>query len=136
MTNEQDLNANLMAEMQRGDEYGVRFELARGADVNLCDDRGLSLLHQASRDGHAGVVKALVDGGAKLDMEDPAGDTPLHYAVWGEHKGVVDVLIAAGADPNHANHQAQRPVDIGSARTRRHLLPEVFEVTGQRPVIR
>lgn len=128
--------ARLLSELKRGDAFGVRFELASGADPNHCEPNGLSLLHLASRDGHAAVASALVEAGARLDAEDIAGDTPLHYAVAAEHVDVVDVLVAAGADPSHANRAGQRPVDLGSVRVRRHLLPNVFEVTGPNPSVR
>jgi len=131
-----DATRRLIAEVERGDAFGIKFELASGADVDHRDEQGLTLLHRAARDNRLTVVKALLEGGARVDGADLAGDTPLHYAVAAEHVDVVDALVEAGASAAVPNRAGQRPIDIGSARVRRHLLPKIFEATGQIPSIK
>lgn len=56
-------------------------------------------LHVAAQEGHADIVKLLVEAGAKLNTGlGHSGDTPLTLASGGGHPEVVQLLLAAGAD--------------------------------------
>jgi hypothetical protein len=83
------------------------FLLSCGADPNarngtsdsggngLC---GCTALMAAAAAGHAGVVEALLAGGAAVDSADNTGTTALHAAATKGHAGVVEQLLACGAD--------------------------------------
>ncbi|KAK4244840.1 hypothetical protein C7999DRAFT_43570 [Corynascus novoguineensis] len=64
-------------------------QCARLPDVNSRD----------SEEGHAGVVKLLIDIGADPDAENYVGLKPLHRAATNGHAAVVAVLLHAGVDP-------------------------------------
>lgn len=100
----------------------MRFELARGADPNLRDKRGVSVLQIAANEGLLLVVEALLDAGAQIDAQDPAGDTALHYAMAAEHQGIIDLLVQSHADIYLRNLAGQRPVDVGPEALRQHLI--------------
>ncbi|XP_042638172.1 ankyrin repeat and SAM domain-containing protein 6 [Orycteropus afer afer] len=86
--------------------------LDHGADVNAQNRLGASVLTVASRGGHLGVVKLLLEAGAFVD---PPGEqlraggrrdellniTALMAAAQHGHEAVVRLLMEWGADPNH-----------------------------------
>ena len=74
--------------------------LAAWADPTARDEYGTTPLHWAVSEGHASVVKALLDAEAKLGARNEYGHTPLHEAAFGGHASVVEALLAAGAKPD------------------------------------
>lgn len=65
------------------------------------DERELvsDALYFASRNGHAAVVRQLLQHDPDLSFRAYLGATPLHWAYWSGEREVVDLLFAAGADP-------------------------------------
>jgi ankyrin repeat protein len=61
---------------------------------------GYTPLHLASKVGHAGVMKALVEAGASVDAATATGATPLMLAAASGSAGAVSLLLDRGADPN------------------------------------
>ena len=55
------------------------------------------LLHSAATQGHAGLVRALLEGGAAADTRNHQGATALHFAAFGNSGAVLNVLMSAGA---------------------------------------
>ena len=74
--------------------------LRRGVDPNSSDCTGWTALHWASQLGEAGVVCALIAGGANVDCVDSEGITPLAVAVGESHIVLIEQFIKAGADIN------------------------------------
>lgn len=89
--------------------------LDHGADANAQNRLGASVLTVASRGGHLGVVKLLLEAGAFVDHHKPSGEQPgagdsrdellditaLMAAIQHGHEAVVRLLLEWGADPNH-----------------------------------
>jgi ankyrin repeat protein len=91
----------LMTAARTGALTSVNALLARGATVDGKDTvRGQTALTWAAAEGHADVVKALIDAGADFRARLPSGFTPLLFAARQGHIGVVRVLLKAGADAN------------------------------------
>ncbi|XP_041260559.1 ankyrin repeat domain-containing protein 39 isoform X2 [Onychostruthus taczanowskii] len=59
--------------------------------------------HYASRNGHLGVCRLLLERGAPCDARTPGGATPLHRACYRGHRAVTELLLAHGADPAAAD---------------------------------
>ena len=99
LTNE-DLNPLSLA-CQNGHEDIARLLLARGAKV-LPNPAGYYPQHLAAREGHAGVLRLLVDatrGFSGIDIPDKySQSTPLLHAAAEGHAESVSVLLQAGSD--------------------------------------
>lgn len=78
-----------------------------GADPDLADAQGSTLLMLAAYHGHADLVEGLAQRGADVDRVSGRGQTPLAGAVFKQHDEVIRVLLAAGADPEAGNPSAR-----------------------------
>ena len=73
--------------------------LSKGADPRAKDGEGYSMLHVASRAGHADVAAMLLNAGAEVDAFGGGGAArPLHLASLGDHAETVELLLKNGAD--------------------------------------
>ena len=70
-----------------------------GVPVNLCNDKGDTLVMLAAYHGHAQTVAALLERGADPDRANDRGQTPLAGAVFKGERAVIDALLGGGADP-------------------------------------
>ncbi|TNN08392.1 Ankyrin-2 isoform 1 [Schistosoma japonicum] len=70
------------------------------ADVHTCNANGLNALHLASKEGHADVVRELIERGAKPNTATKKGNTALHIASLAGQFEVVKLLLEAGAEVN------------------------------------
>ena len=84
----------------------------RPDDLNEGDHAMNTPLHFASIDGHADIVKLLLDSGCIVDPINMARDTPLHDAIDNGHADVVKLLLDAGANPRKANGKGEDPYDL------------------------
>lgn len=73
--------------------------IADGANVNQLDGSGNSLLIVSAADGHADMVKLLLDSGADMAAVDASMKaTALHAAAYLRHPSVMQVLVDYGID--------------------------------------
>lgn len=63
---------------QGGFQYEIKPEFR--VDPNYSDERGVTLLHRASKKGDSDYIAELIKNGAVVDKKDIQGRTPLHYA--------------------------------------------------------
>lgn len=85
-----------------GDAKEIVQELSRGADPNLADASGNTLLIVAAREEQPKVVAELVkQRGVKIDARNAAGDSALMLASLRGYTEVVEILLKAGAQFNH-----------------------------------
>jgi len=100
----------------KGEAEVVEAWLRAGSiDVNACDWKGRTLLHEASRGGHALLVRTLLGAQARVDAEDDACMTPLRMAARAPHVDVFRELVSAGADACAAMHAATHASGAGEA---------------------
>ena len=110
------VDRELLEATKMGDVGAVETLLARGANVNVRDENGLSPLAWAALEGRPPVMEALVRAKADSRTRDNEGLTPLHRAVQG--KGPVEAkqpdmvrqLLQAGADPNAKSERGVTPL--------------------------
>ncbi|MGM0674781.1 MAG: ankyrin repeat domain-containing protein [Spirochaetota bacterium] len=74
-------------------------------------------LHWAAYNGHADIVRSLIDNGADVEATDILGRTPLHVAV--DHPEVVEVLLEHGAAVDARDSLSNTPLHraLGSPET-------------------
>jgi hypothetical protein len=66
--------------------------LARGARVDLRDNRGMTALMIASAQGQLAAVRKLLESGADKSLKDRSGKTARDHAAAGGHTEVVAIL--------------------------------------------
>jgi ankyrin repeat protein len=77
-----------------------------GADANAQDAYHRTSLHEASKNGHVGIVRLLIEHGVDVHARDQSQSMPLHLASSGGDAETVQLLIKQGADV-HARDQSQ-----------------------------
>jgi hypothetical protein len=83
--------------------------------LNAKDERyGQTPLMRASREGHVGVVRGLLDKGASINEHSHAWLTAVWCASAEGRLPVVRLLLERGADPAIANHWGATPLLIAS----------------------
>ncbi|CAE7828991.1 unnamed protein product [Symbiodinium sp. CCMP2456] len=102
-----DAGMELLSATGENDLKAVRLLLQAGADesyyrnprrmLGIDADHTTSLM-MAAAEGHAEILRLLLDAGAKKDLKDFRGRTALHMAVFEGHTETVRLLVDAGAD--------------------------------------
>lgn len=87
------------------DFSAFKAELEKGADVNLQNKYGWTLLHIAIRRDRRDMVDYLLEKGADIDMVDGVGWTPLMEAIMDDMTELVAYLVEKGADKTIANQR-------------------------------
>jgi ankyrin repeat protein len=78
----------------------ARLLIARGANVNVFDERDYTPLKIAVNGGYREMVELLIAHGALINPIDTIGMSPLHFAAAGGHGEIAKILIAKGAIVN------------------------------------
>jgi len=86
--------------VKRGDMTYLRFLLAKGADPNAKDDKGITPLLLAATTGESEMIQLLVTSGANVNLGNSSGETPLIRAVQNRDLATARILLTAGADPD------------------------------------
>lgn len=86
--------------------------IEHGADVNVKDDQGETILSWASLNGHDNYVKYLIKNHANLNLQNNDGETALMKATLNEKKEVVHLLLESGADPDIKNNSSNSARNI------------------------
>jgi uncharacterized protein len=76
-----------------------------GADVNMQNKYGETLLHISIRRDRREMVTVLLDNGADMNRPDAPGWTPLMECVMDDMPELCGLLIERGADKNIANQR-------------------------------
>ncbi|KAK1902002.1 Protein phosphatase 1 regulatory inhibitor subunit 16B [Dissostichus eleginoides] len=102
----------LLEASARNDPDEVRYLLKKNLSPDLCNEDGLTALHQCCIDNYEEMVKILLDRGASVNAQDNELWTPLHAAATCGHAGLVKILIAHGADLLAVNSDGNMPYDL------------------------
>ncbi|XP_075997225.1 protein phosphatase 1 regulatory inhibitor subunit 16B [Genypterus blacodes] len=102
----------LLEASARNDSDEVRYLLKNNVSPDLCNEDGLTALHQCCIDNYEEMVKILLDRGATVNAQDNELWTPLHAAATCGHAGLVKILIGHGADLLGVNSDGNMPYDL------------------------
>ncbi|XP_016161010.1 PREDICTED: protein phosphatase 1 regulatory subunit 16A [Ficedula albicollis] len=105
-------SVRLLEAAARHDAEEVRQFLESGISPDLCNEDGLTALHQCCIDDSLPLVRLLLDGGADANARDAELWTPLHAAATCGHLALVQLLIQRGADLLALNSDGNMPYDL------------------------
>lgn len=91
----------------------VKLFVAKGADLHaMCEQNGLTKLHEACIGGDKDIVDLLLSQGEDVNQRARNGSTPLVLAAASGHVDVVEFLIAKGADVSVTGPEGRTIVDV------------------------
>ena len=79
-------------------------------DVNVKNERGMSLLHYAISFSNNEVFEMLLENFIDINIQDGRGDTAAHYCVIHDKIGFLKTLIRKGCDLKIQNFDGQSPL--------------------------
>ncbi|XP_041061335.1 protein phosphatase 1 regulatory inhibitor subunit 16B-like [Carcharodon carcharias] len=105
-------NITLLEASSRNDIEEVSLLLRKNVNPDLCNEDGLTALHQSCIDNFEEMVRLLLDQGTNVDAKDNELWTPLHAAATCRHTNLVKILIERGADLLAVNADGNMPYDL------------------------
>ena len=105
----------------------VKLLLDAGADPNVTDRFGETLVYKASDGGHKNVLKLLLDRGGNPTKEDINLNTPLHKAALRGKNDVVQLLLERGAEVNEQNLRNRTPLHIATENGHQDVVQTLLE---------
>uniref|UniRef100_A0AAR2M2Q7 Protein phosphatase 1 regulatory subunit 16A n=1 Tax=Pygocentrus nattereri TaxID=42514 RepID=A0AAR2M2Q7_PYGNA len=105
-------NVALLEASARNDLEEVRYLLKNSVNPDLCNEDGLTAMHQCCIDNYEDMVRLLLSRGASVNAQDNELWTPLHAAATCGHTGLVKILIQHGADLLAVNSDGNMPYDL------------------------
>ncbi|MCJ1228298.1 Ankyrin repeat domain-containing protein 44 [Toensbergia leucococca] len=97
---------------------------------NAPDSKGYHLgtvLLEAARYGHSGIVQALLLAGASIQSRDWDAWTPLHYAASGGNEAVVRLLLQHNIDPAARDDAGWTPLHVAAQSGRAKVIEVLYE---------
>ena len=85
-------------------------EYLEKGDINVKNERGMSLLHYVISFSNSEMFDLLLDNYIDINIQDAHGDTAAHYCVINEKIGFLKTLIRKGCDLNIQNNDGQSPL--------------------------
>ena len=67
-----------------------------GADINIGDKYGQTILHAISRDWHKDIARFVISCGGNINVVDDFGRTPLHVAAAVNYPEMIEFLVKSG----------------------------------------
>jgi len=95
-----DLNGLLSIALAEGDIETIKLLIVAGANIDLKDENGETLLMKAIGSGNIVLFKILIETGADVNARNNYGYTALMWAVDSGNREAVFSLLKAGADVN------------------------------------
>ena len=99
---------------KNGDLAKLQEALAKDADVNGHDDKGITPLAWAAMAGQTEAAQLLIKKGAKINGKNRDGATPLQAAAFFGQTEIVELLIKNKANLNLTNGEGETPLDSAS----------------------
>ena len=100
----------------------------RDTNVNDLNEKGMSLLHEASAKGDARIVANLLNSGAEVNRQSIHGSTPLHEAASSGSLMCTLMLIDAGADLFAETDNGLLPIDQAQNNDSRLLIQRAMAI--------
>jgi ankyrin repeat protein len=116
------------------DKLGVELLLRVGNNPNQREPSlNATALHYASRSGHEGIVRALIDRRADVNARDVNECTPLHWAAKGGHVAVIRLLVESKAQVDAQDSRGCTALYFAAERGHRDAV-QLLEESGADPL--
>jgi ankyrin repeat protein len=109
----------------RRDTAWLQFLIAKGANVNIRDNKGVTPLVLAVRLNFLEGVELLIAKGARVDEANAAGETPLITAIHNRNVPLLRILLKAGANPDRADNSGRSARDYAALDGTGNLMGEI-----------
>ncbi|XP_076942973.1 uncharacterized protein LOC143613028 [Bidens hawaiensis] len=113
-----------------GQQEALKLLLKHKADPNIETDDGITPLLSAVAAGSLQCLDLLIQAGAKVNII-AGGATPLHIAADIGNSELITCLLKAGADPNMADEDVLKPVQVAAARGNRGAVEMLLPLSSQ-----
>lgn len=127
-----------------GNALRVQTLLEQGVTAQAADERGITPLFMAAKNGHRNVIALLLEHGAAINPMRQDGVTPLFVAVQEGRRDVVALFLEKGADVNAQGRiGGVTPLHIGAYKGDHEIVTFLLEhganknarmTSGERPV--
>ncbi|XP_076380610.1 transient receptor potential cation channel protein painless-like [Megalopta genalis] len=106
----------------------VRILLEKGADVNrINEDANYAAIHYATKKGHEGVLRVLLENPMVNPNLQAASQTALHIAVSNDNLVCAELLLEKGASPNVVNSKGLTPLHMAAMRKQRDMVELILD---------
>ena len=105
----------------------VQMLIANGADTELFDKHGLTVLHQACAMGAEEVVSLLLKHGVDVDRRNTHGCAALHWAASKGHVEILVILLENGAYIDAQTNAGATPLSFAAERGRIYIVKELLD---------
>lgn len=102
-------------------------EYLETGDINVINERGMSLLHYAIIFNNSEIFNLLLDNYININICDGHGDTPAHYCVINNRMGFLKTLIRHECDLTLKNKDGHTPLYKACALGRENMLALFLE---------
>lgn len=126
-----NLHTALMWAGQGDSEAIVKLLIDRGADVNIPDSDGLTILMLAAEQNWTIVAQLLIHNNVNLDVAHDDGQTALMMAAAEGNIDIVKLLIENGADIDRLSNEGKKAVDFAKDNSKIRELLEIEPVRRQ-----
>jgi hypothetical protein len=121
------VNEDLIGAASRGDLPEVKRLISNGADVNVKNDKGVTMLMVASWRGQQKVVQVLLEKGADVNAKANNGVSALIIASEKGHREIVQTLLDKGADVNAKTNDGATALIIVSDKGHREIAQTLLD---------
>lgn len=118
---------------EAGELHEVEVLLSRVADLNACNEHGVTALMRAAQYGHAWVVRLLLAKGADANVVRNDKFTALSLAAFFGHTEVVRALMEHGADLKASTRHGTSPHMWATARTFNEVVDQLKTPAAPKP---
>ena len=101
--------------VQDEDLTNLRFFLSDGADIDMRNEHGHTLLHVAILENRLQAARLLLDAGADADMHGgSAGYTPLHFTAYKKNSDMTRLVLESTEQLERTDHQNMTPLQMAA----------------------
>ena len=110
-----DAAKDVFKAVQDDDLTNLRFFLSDGADIDLRNEQGHTLLHVAILENRVQAARLLLDAGADADMHGgSAGYTPLHFTAYKKNSEMTRLVLEYTEQLERTDHQNMTPLQMAA----------------------